>query len=59
MKFEDMRRFLQGLELPQGGFDDLLAELDRAEGRQTVTRLSRPQSPVPAKADRSRRPRAA
>lgn len=57
MKFEDMRRFLQGLGLPQGGFDDLLAELDRAEGRKTVARLSRPQPP--ATADRSRRPRAA
>ena len=32
MEFEDMRRLLQGMPLPSGGFDDLLVKLDTVKG---------------------------
>jgi len=34
MGFEVMRRILQGMDLPDKGFEDLLAELEKLEGRK-------------------------
>ena len=37
MDFDNVRRILRGLDLPEGGFEDVLAELDRLKAREPTT----------------------
>lgn len=57
MDIEDARRIFRGLELPRGGFEELLAELgnfERAGTAGRLTRSSRRMAPKIAKVDGSR-----
>ena len=62
MGFEVMRRILQGMDLPDKGFDDLLAELEKLDGRKAGARAdreARAAPPKPAKLAKARPRRAA
>ena len=52
MGFEVLRRILQGMDLPDKGFEDLLAELEKLDGRKDragADRETRAAPPKPAK----------
>jgi hypothetical protein len=59
MGFEVMRRILQGMDLPDKGFEDLLAELEKLDGRKAVARADREARGAPPRAAKLRPRRAA
>ena len=59
MGFEVMRRILQGMDLPDKGFEDLLAELEKLDGRKAGARADREASAAPPRPARVHPRRAA
>lgn len=55
MGFEIMRRILQGMDLPDKGFEDLLAELEKLDGRKAAVPADREAGAAPPAKLRPRR----